>query len=51
MNEKKNLNQKLMKSFKQIFWSILETNTPPPQKKNLHCVEWPKFKENKPPKL
>lgn len=53
MNEKKKLNQKLIKSFKQIFWSILETYTPPPQKKKrtLHCVEWPKFKEKKPPKL
>lgn len=33
MNEKKKLNQKLIKSFKQIFWSILETYIPPPKKK------------------
>lgn len=32
MNEKKKLNQKLIKSFKQIFWSILETYIPPPKK-------------------
>lgn len=50
MNEKKKLNQKLIKSFKQIsglFWK----HTPPPQKKKknpIHCVEWPKFKEKNP---
>lgn len=38
MNEKKKLNQKLIKSFKQIFWSILETYIPPPQKKTYS--EW-----------
>lgn len=48
---KKKLNQKLIKSFKQIFWSILETYIPGPQKKkNLQWVEWPKFKEKPPPK-
>lgn len=37
---KKKLNQKLIKSFKQIFWSILETYTPPPPKKIKPYTVW-----------
>lgn len=33
MNEKKKLYQKLIKSFKQIFWSIFGNIHPPPPKK------------------
>lgn len=45
---KKKLNQKLIKSFKQIFWSIFGNIHPPPQKNPLYCVEWPKFKDKTP---